>query len=77
MRIKVNSLNQDQIKASIDKYCMQLLPEFENVANNSDEVKFYDDDDSQDELEFSINDKVSNTHNKKRRYKHKFYVNYE
>ena len=49
MRIKVNSLNQDQIKASIDKYCMQLLPEFENVANNSDEVKFYDDDDSQEQ----------------------------
>ena len=36
-----------------------------------------DDDDSQDELEFSINDKVSNTHNKKRRYKHRSYVNYE
>ena len=50
MRIKVNSLNQDQIKASIDKYCMQLLPEFENVANNSDEVKFYDDDDSQEQI---------------------------
>lgn len=49
MRIKVNSLNQDQIKASIDKYCMQLLPEFENVANNSDEVKFYDDD-SQEQI---------------------------
>jgi hypothetical protein len=49
VRIKVNSLNQDQIKASIDKYCMQLLPEFENVANNSDEVKFYDDDDSQEQ----------------------------
>ena len=28
---------------------MQLLPEFENVANNSDEVKFYDDDDSQEQ----------------------------
>ncbi len=50
MRIKVNSLNQDQIKASIDKYCMQLLPEFENVANNSDEVKFYDVDDSQEQI---------------------------
>jgi hypothetical protein len=46
----VNSLNQDQIKASIDKYCMQLLPEFENVANNSDEVKFYDVDDSQEQI---------------------------
>jgi hypothetical protein len=50
VRIKVNSLNQDQIKASIDKYCMQLLPEFENVANNSDEVKFYDVDDSQEQI---------------------------
>lgn len=28
---------------------MQLLPEFENVANNSDEVKFYDDD-SQEQI---------------------------
>ncbi len=29
---------------------MQLLPEFENVANNSDEVKFYDVDDSQEQI---------------------------
>ena len=38
----------------------------------------YDDvETNQDELEFSINDKVSNTHNKKRKYKKKPFANYE